>query len=399
MHDNLAKIKRVSPAALLSGLKDDSQGNSIESARKLVAMAKDAGLGLRDFLRVKVDARLSENEDERRALHDLNGYEATLAYLGLPVKDDLDGGVMLRAANDTFQTFAGTRALFPEVIDDMVQWKYRQTNFESVAPMVSQIRTVAQPEMLTTVVNDAEADYQKPIRAIAERGRIPVYSIQSAEKTTKFYKFGHGYQVSYEFARRASIDLLTPYAARTQREIERAKVWAATTVLVNGDGVGGAAPVVAQGSYNGKTSANATTNKLSYEHLLAWLVDRASNGIPVDTVVGNWDLYLQWLRMFAIPSSDKTRTDAENLAAAGFQVRGVPILSGEVNFVLSSTAPANKLIGYSKADTLEMQVEAGSLIEESERSIQTQELTYVRSENSGFRLAFDDTRSILNLAA
>ena len=74
----------------------------------------------------------------------------------------------------------------------------------------------------------------------------------------------------------------------------------------------------------------------------------------------------------------------------------IPLLGGAVNFALSTTAPDNKLIGFTKAETLEELVEAGSQISENERSIETQSITYVKTENSGFKLAFADTRSVLD---
>lgn len=391
-------IERKSPEEVLGGLLLDnakSETSSVEAAGRLIASAREMGVGLKDYLRLAIDP--SKAKDAR--FGNMNGWEASLAYLNLPVRNDFDGGIMLRAASETFGYNPGVRALFPEVIDEMVQWKYKQTMFESVDSIVSQTRTVAQPEMITTVVNDAQADYTNPIRAIAEKGRVPVYSIDATENTVKFWKFGLGYGVTYEFNRRASLDLLTPYAARAQVEIQRSKVAQATLLLVNGDGVHGAAGVINQSSYNTAVGTNSTNNKISYLHLLHWLVARAQAGYPIDTVVGNWDAYLQWLKMFAIPTSNNDRTDADNLAAAGFVAGGVPILQGVVNFVLSSTAPAGKLIGFSKVDTLEQQIEAGSLINESERIMKTQEVVYMQTENSGFRIVFDGTRSIFNFGA
>jgi hypothetical protein len=113
-------------------------------------------------------------------------------------------------------------------------------------------------------------------------------------------------------------------------------------------------------------------------------------------VVGNWDAYVQWLMMFAVPTSANVRTDAENLAAAGFRIGGVPLINGVVNFALSSTMPANKLLGMIKGETLEELIEAGSTIEESERSIINQSITYVRTVNAGYRLAWGDTRQLFD---
>lgn len=395
-------IKRVSPETALGALLDaNSTGASLEAAKKLILQAKEYGLDLRSYLRLSIDPSMSEN---RAQFADgdtlLNGYEASLSYLNLPVRDDLDAGVMLQAAADTFQTYPGTRMLFPEVVDDMVQWKYRQTSFETVEGLISQSRTISGNEMISTVIEDTEADYEEAVRAVAEGGRIPIHSIRSSEKRVKFWKFGNGYKHTYEFARRASLDILTPYAIRTQRQIERSKVAVATSVLLNGDGVTGPAPVVGQSSFDEVNSTGtATAGKLSYKHLAAWLVARAKAGAPIDTVIGNWDMYLQWLFLFAIPTANVNTSDADQLARAGFRVSGVPLLTGNVQFKLASAMPNGQLLGFSQADTLEELTEAGSLITESEKSIETQEVTYVRTETSGMRLIFGDTRSVLNLAA
>lgn len=391
-------IQRASPEAVLAALRSDSPGGSTDAAQKLIAEAASFGLGLRDYLRLRIDPRMADKPELYLASKDqfLTGYEASLAFLNLPVHDDLDGGITLQAAADTFATFPGVRAFFPEVIDDMVQWQYRQTEFESLDGMIAQSRQVAGNELLTTVVEDAQADYEEATGAIAEGGRIPIHSIKGTDRSVKFWKYGNGYKTTYEFNRRVRLDVLTPYAIRTQKQINRSKVAVATSILVNGDGVQGAAGVIAQSSYNTPVGTNSTNGKISAKHLMAWLNARAQAGAPIDVVVGNWDAYLQWLFLFAFADTANNVTEVDRLAKAGINMGGLPILNMNVRFKLSATAPANKLIGYSVGDTLEELVETGSLINESKTSIETQEVTYVRTENSGFRLVFGDTRSIFN---
>ena len=99
--------------------------------------------------------------------------------------------------------------------------------------------------------------------------------------------------------------------------------------------------------------------------------------------------------LFAQPISDnRDVTAANNLANAGFRIGGIPILNGKVDFVLSTTMPDGQLLGMLAGETLEELIEAGSLISESERAIQTQSITYAKSEVSGFRIVFDRTRDI-----
>ncbi|RWH52141.1 hypothetical protein [Mesorhizobium sp.] len=386
----LSQVKRRG-VETLAALRSEDAMASVSAGKKLLAEAKSFGLGMRDYLNLAVDVRGSEEADKRyrddRGY--LSGYEASLAYLNLPIQNDFERGIVLEAASDTFQTFPGVRAIFPEVVDDVVRWKFRQDNLETTAAIVGSSRTMSGVELISTVVDDKAEDYQV-VSAVAELGRFPVKTIRLSEQSVKFYKHGGGYRFSYEFDRRASIETLVPYVNRMDREKELSKVRAATHILINGDGVNPAAPVVKQADF----VAAATNKKLNYEALLRWLVARAQAGIPVDTVVGNWDTYIDWLLLFAIPTSNATRTDAENLAASGFQIGGVPILRGTVNFALSSAAPAKQLVGMSRGDTLEELNEGGSQIEETERAITNQSITFTKSVNTGYKLAFSDTRSI-----
>lgn len=367
---------------------------SKQEASKLIREAKEFGLNLRDFLTLAIDVNQSEHPDRYRdAQGQLSGYEAALSFLNLPVANDFERGVVLDAAADTFQTYAGTRALFPQVVDDIVHWKYRQEQMETTSALVSQSRTISGIEMISTVVDDKADDYQV-VRAVAETARVPVRSIRSSETAVKFYKHGGGLRYSYEFSRRARLDMLTPYQTRMVRETEISKVAAATLVLLNGDGVNAPAAEVNQSSFG----TGATNGKIFRRNLIKWLISRAKAGVPVDTVVGGWDAYLEWLELFAMPTISATTTEGEIAAKQGFQLGGVPLLRGKVDFALSSAMPDGKLLGYSKGDTLEELKEAGSDIEESERSIQNQVVTIVKTENSGYKLNFGDTREVFDFS-
>jgi hypothetical protein len=392
----ISNIKRSAPNAVLAGLLNENTRESTDAGVKLVSTAKQYGLSMRDYLRLAIDPTKVEPEDHER-FKGLNGYEAALCYLNLPVRDDFDAGVTLQLASDTFQTFPGTRSLFPDVVDDMLIWKYRQDNFEQISALISNSRIINGAEMISTVVDDKPADYAGT-RPIAELANIPIRSIKATQKAVSLYKHGSAYRTSYEFSRRASLDLLVPFAARMGREFERSKVGSATHLLVNGDGTTehGAAPVVNQSSLvaMGQT---ITAGQLNYRSLLEFLVKRAKAGTPVDTMLGNWDAYLQWLVLFAVPQSGAgdTTTAARNMAAAGVTVGSIPVLNGAVNFALSSTMEANQLLGFSKSDTIEELVEANSIIEEQSRAPLNQSITYVRTENSGYKFSFGDTRAIL----
>lgn len=380
---SLTEIKARPVGDLITKLTDESEMVSQEAGKKLVAAARDFGLNVRDYLTLAV-----KPEGE------LSGYEMCLAALNLPIQNDFRHGVVLQAASDTFQTYPGTRAMFPEVIDDMLRWSSRQDQFEQVAPMLANSRTISQVEMISTVVNDDSAD--RDTSTVPEGARIPVRAIRTSQVTVGMFKHGSAIRTTYEFNRRASLDLLTPYANRIARELEISKVKEATNLLVNGDGVHAAAAVIAQSSYNSVTTANSTNGVISWEHLLYWLLQRAKAGVPVDVVVGNWDSAFKWARMWATPLASAGTSHAGNFDVVSGHLTAGGLRVPLPTFVLSSTASANNLIGYSKADTLEELVEGGSQISESEKAILNQTVTYVKTENTGYRLVYGDTRSIFN---
>jgi hypothetical protein len=397
MSDLLSILNNRKPAeVLLAGLKpeDKNGASSLRAGENLVRLAKNNQLALPDYLRLAVDPNAGEFKGSG-----LDGFECALAYLNLPVKEDYSQGILLQAAAETFTTYPGTRALFPAVIDNVLQWKYRQDQIENVAALVSQSRTISGNEMITTVVDDAKADYTHT-GVIAEGSEIPVRSLRTTEKGVKFYKFGGGMEFTYEFERRASLDLITPYASRMQREVEIGQTAMATSLLINGDGVNGAAPTVNAATLAAALPTPPTTvaGRINWEVMLKWLVGQAQAGVPIDTVVGNWDMYLEWLRMFATPTVNQGMSQIEILAKAGVQTAiDNPRLPLNLSFALSSTAPASKLIGFIKSETLEELIENGSDIEESTRAITNQRVKYVKTTNRGYRLIFGDTRSILNL--
>lgn len=394
------KNEAKSLEALLGNLKSDSRETSRQAGLDLMSQVKEYGLSVEDYMRFAVDLNASE-EGKKYAAAGLDGYEAALAYLGLPVKNDFSKKVSLASTNETFKTYPGTRAMFPAVIDTVLRWGSNQDYLENVAALVGNSRTISGTEMIQ-VVADSDADAEGTF-LVAEGADIPVRTIKTSETAVKMYKHGSGYEITYEFERRAAIDIMIPYVARINRRLELSKVALATQVLINGDGATGhgAAPIVNQSTMCTKAGVTNQAGKIVYEGLLAWLVDRAGNGAhaPIDTVVGNYDMYLQWMLMFTPTLQNQSQVEAMAKIGGPSVTAALPGLFMPIKFALSSTVPAGKLIGMTKAETLEELIEAGSQISESERAIKNQRIVYVKSEVTGYHLVFGDTRSIYDINA
>lgn len=401
----LSDIQRRPLDVVLGGIAANDEHTSASAGIRLVKEAGEYGLNVRDYLTLAVDVPGSTRElAGGRHVNPymvgegqfMSGYEAALKHLNLPIRNDFKAGVVLQAAADSFHFKPGTRALFPEVVDDMMQWATKQDQLETVASLITQSRTISGTELITRAIFDDNGENKTSI--IAELGNIPVQTITSTEKAVSFYKHGSAIRTSYEFQRRVSLDVLTPYAKRVNRQLELSKVQHATAMLINGDGVHGAAEVksLSDAAYGGDFSGGKTL-KDNYVALMKFLVKRSQMGIPVDTLVGNLDAYIELFLMFTPTVSAQALIEALQSKGAPKIDLTLPVMKG-VKFALSSAMPAGKLLAYSKEETLEELKEAGSAISESETAIRNQSVTYVRTENTGYRLVYGDTRTLLNLA-
>lgn len=383
---------KISPSEIAASLQVESDGNSKEAGFKLLRAAADYGLGLRDYLTLAVSGAKDENANRYVGL---TGYEAVKVALDLPHANDFEQGIVLQAAANSFNTYAGTRALFPEVIDDMLKFKTKQDTIENIASLVSQSRTVPQREFVTTYMEDDSAE--RKTFTITEMGNIPVRSVRTSENSVRFGKRGSGIEMSYEFSREASLDTLTPFAARIIRELELSKVLAATNILINGDGVNAAAVVENFSTYNGSVAGISAT---TYKALAKFLMARAKSGWSVDTFVVNFDMYVDLMFMFT-PTVSGGISPVEAMMNRGAPAinTAIPFMNGGINVVISSGVPAGQIIAMRKAECIEELIMAGSNVSESERSIRNQVITYVKTEDTGYKLAIPQSRVILNTLA
>ena len=401
MFKSLSSIQRRPLNLVIAGLDSENNTESANAGVRLCNEAKEHGIPLRDYLKLAVDVRASTVDINGKQVNNfelanggiMNGYQATLAHMNMPIKTDLENGVTLQAASDTFNSKPGSRALFPEVIDDMLQFTTKIDEYENTSALVAQSRTIQGSVLITTAIFDDEPK-NRETGPIAEMANIPVQTLTDSEHAVKFFKFGSAIRTSYEFSRRVTLDVLTPYAARVERTRELSKVRVATNMLINGDAVFGPANADALGSY-GADFTGGRTLKDNYIALMKFLVKRARSGYPVNLMIGNLDMYLEIFLMFTPTTANKST--AEHLQEKGSPRIGLALdLLKGVNFEISSAMPAGKLLCYSKEDTLEELTEAGSQIQESEQAIKNQSFTYTKTVNHGYRLIYDDTRTMLD---
>lgn len=371
---NLDELQRRPVKDVIAGLDSTDSGTSNSAALRLLADARAYGLSIKDYLIASIGKE-----------GDLNGYEQALMALNIPVRKNLEQAVDLRAASDTFGTKSGTRILFPDVLMDIVKWTTGQDNIVNTASIVAQTRTIQGNSAIMMDLVDPGTDATSMFQ-IAEGGEIPMRKIGTSERSVKMYKVGHGYEFTYEFARRANIDILTPYVNRINRQFEIDKVKYATAILVNGDGVAAAITTDAETAYGG---VNGT---LDWKSLFNWLVARAAAGYPIDTLIGNYATYGDFIGMFTPTVNTQNIPQAMEKVGGPVLAPSLAFMNYKINFAISNTVAASVLVGIIKPETIEELNEAGSDIQESERLITTQKVQFVRTLTVGYNLVTPQAR-------
>lgn len=374
-------IEKQSHKAVIGGLTQGNTPDALSAASALAAAASQRGLSIKQYLDASIKV-----EDEHKTKGLKTGYEVALYELNLPVRDDFANNVSLQAAADTFATQPATRLLFPEVVTDMIKWKQGELDqFVSVAPLIAQTRIVqGSNELIMMELDENGADLS--MNTIAEGANIPVVNIAQSQKSVKFYKVGKGYRFTYEFNRRASIDILTPFVNRMNRQFEIDKVNHAVNVLINGDGVASAVTVDAETAYGG------TNGTLDWKSFLKWVVARMAAGYPLDTYVMNYATYADFITNLFQPTAAGTPLLTEVGARAGVSVGNTVLQQLRMSLAFGPNVAASNILGINKAETLEELQEAGSDIVENQRVIRSQQVEFFRTINLGYNLVGPNSR-------
>lgn len=384
-------VKKIKLEEVVKGLTSDLPSDSIRAGEQLSNEAKAENMALDVYLNYAIDK--SEGEAAELATHGLSGYEMVNLKLGLPLKNDARNQISLASASETFATKPGSRILFPYTVDNVLRWTERMDNMERVEDLITSSRTISGNELIRVVAEDSSDD-RKTFK-VAEGARIPVRKVKLGEKAVQIFKHGSGLEFTYEFQRRASLDIITPFAARVERDLQLSKVAAATSILINGDGVNAGATALSQATLD----PSATDGKISYDGVLAACALAAKAHAPIDTIAGDIDAYVQLVKMFGTPAASSAFAADQMAEKGGPQFLMMRNIFAPIRFVLDSSVPAGKLLMFNRADSLEEIVEAGSRIQEEERAIREQIITYTKTENTGYGLVYADARYVYTYKA
>ena len=387
------KGEKLKPQEVIAKLKHSEASTGRENAMMLLHDANTMGFG--------VDALLHQNVEGGNGL---NGFEATFAALGVPLnlKDDT-AIAAFASATTSFMTNDGLSVLLPSLVNNLLRSQNNRGIIEKADDLILQTRMVKSNAVQKEIVYDKDSNDSYATHRIAEGANIPTRKLKTGQSNVKFYKTGHGIEVSYEFAQDMTPDILVPYANRIQFERSQAEHIIAVQTLINGESndPGSANGAIATDDLDALDNKAGTPLRARAEGFIKWLISAARAGRPIDTLVVGWDSIFELQYMFPVTDANGNAAVGVGAVAAGgalaqMQVKVVNGINFNLNVVISSAVEEKQIIGYRKGETLERLIKTNSQISEQERSIKNQTLLYTNTIISGFTLAYGESRRLLS---
>lgn len=387
------KGEKLKPQEVIAKLKHSEASTGRENAMLLLHDANTMGFG--------VDALLHQNVEGGQGL---DGFEATFAALGVPLnlKDDT-AIAAFASATTSFMTNDGLSVLLPSLVNNLLRSQDNKGIIEKADDLILQTRMVKSNAVQKEIVYDKDTNDSYATHRIAEGANIPTRKLKTGQSNVKFYKTGHGIEVSYEFAQDMTPDILVPYANRIQFERSQSEHIIAVQTLINGESndPGSANGAIATDDLDTIDGQSATPLRARAEGFIKWLIEAARAGRPIDTLVVGWDSIFELQYMFPVSDANGNAAVGVGAVAAGgalaqMQVKVVNGINFNLNVVISSAVEEKQIIGYRKGETMERLIKTNSQISEQERSIKNQTLLYTNTIISGFTLAYGESRRLLS---
>lgn len=387
------KGEKLKPQEVIAKLKHSEASTGRENAMLLLHDANTMGFG--------VDALLHQNVEGGQGL---DGFEATFAALGVPLnlKDDT-AIAAFASATTSFMTNDGLSVLLPSLVNNLLRSQDNKGIIEKADDLILQTRMVKSNAVQKEIVYDKDTNDSYATHRIAEGANIPTRKLKTGQSNVKFYKTGHGIEVSYEFAQDMTPDILVPYANRIQFERSQSEHIIAVQTLINGESndPGSANGAIATDDLDTIDNKAGTPLRARAEGFIKWLIEAARAGRPIDTLVVGWDSIFELQYMFPVSDANGNAAVGVGAVAAGgalaqMQVKVVNGINFNLNVVISSAVEEKQIIGYRKGETMERLIKTNSQISEQERSIKNQTLLYTNTIISGFTLAYGESRRLLS---
>jgi hypothetical protein len=339
-------------------------------------------------------SQLLEQEDpssEYGADMKLDAFERQMQRFGIQTHSMPERGIWASPVEKFYIAADGTKGdvIFPEFVNRIAR---RPLVADNVLNEIVGITTPIDSNAYRSIYVEYDTKAASK-RRVTQGADMPVAQMKLSEKTINLYKYGRRLQFTYEAVRRMRIDQLALHIEYLMLQAGLDRASDAYDVLANGDG--NSNPAV---NYN-KTAlqTGTTSDPLSYAGWATFLF----NFYPyqMSTLIGGKNELVAFLTMQA-PNVDPIRLIEQlRFGQANSQGEMAQSIFNNYKIVYLPDATANKLVGFDKRYSVEMVVEIGSDITETQKLITSQWQEIVISEVNGFGVFLKDARRTLTLNA
>lgn len=359
------------------------RANEIPLSLQLYRQANDKGLTFSHYL---------ETIDPSKEYNDgLDAFERQLQRFNIIPQSIPGKGIWASKVEAFYMSDDGADVpiLFPEYVNRVAREALVQDDI--LNEMVA-IRTPIDSNAYKTIYIDTDSKLTSKKR-VTEGADMPVATMRTSENTIKIYKYGRRLKATYEAIRRMRLDLFALHIQGIMKQAGLDRAADAYTVLKDGDGNSNAAT-----NYN-KTDLQTgeASASLAYTGWLKYMFKYYP--YKMTSIIGGIDELIELLTIDA-PNIDPLKLI--QMLKFGNTVQGGNMAQNIFNdyrIIYLPDATASTLLGFDKNYSLEMVVEIGSDITETQRLIANQWEEIVISEVNGFGVFLKEARRLLTLNA
>jgi hypothetical protein len=342
----------------------------------------------------------------------LDAFERQLKACGIITKSNPDAGLYSSPGEYFFQSDRpGAAILFPVLLQKTALWA-KLNRVADINKIVATTRTIAGTSAFQALnIDDSEitgADGKGRRFRVDQRGNFPRVKISWSEKTNAVTKHGVQLDWTYEFVRRASIELMQTVVARIMLQDQKEVLNDAVNIAINGDGTG------ANPAATVKTFCISTIAPGANEIQLPTGVAQAAGALPYEgylqfiggmqpytpnIVCGTLNTLVKFVTM-SRPNMDPSEiiTRLQEAKSQG-TVRISEIVFPNVELILIDSMPESKLLAMDSAFALERVIELNSDIQEAEKVISNQTEKMVLSIADTVSKLFPEAIQVLDFSS
>ena len=339
----------------------------------------------------------------------LDAFERQLEASGIIVKGNNEAGIYSSPGEYFFQSDRpGSAVLFPVLLQKTAMWA-KMKRVTDINKLVATTRTIAGTSAYQTVAIDDSnlngPDGKGRSFRVDQRGNFPSVKVGWSDKTNAVTKHGVQLDWTYEFVRRASIEVMQTIVARIMLQDQIEVVSEAISVAINGDGTSPAAQVLTfcgsamtPGANEIKlAAASSAAGVLPYDGYLKFIGGMAPYAPNI--ICGTLNTIVTMVTM-ARPNIDPaeliSRLQDTQTQGTGKLMEGI---FPNVEMIVAEGMPDNKLLALDTAFALERVIELNSDIQEAEKAISNQTEKMVLSIADTVSKLFPEASKVLDFSS